>query len=247
VWICEGEKDANNVAALGLIATTNPGGAKVFQAELAQWFKGKQRAYILEDNDDAGRIHSNKILKVLTDIVPELAVVRFPDVPEKGDVSDWLALGGSKKLLLARAEQALKDSKQQDNLESLRASRVVMELYDWLWPNRFAIGEIGLLVGMPDEGKGQCLAYIAARASRGEDWPNGEGRAPLGNVLLLSAEDDLKKTVVPRLEAAGADLDRIEIIAMVREQNPKDGTRAKRMFSLVTDLEKLRRTTLIAS
>jgi DNA polymerase len=54
VWITEGEKDADNVAALGLIATTNPGGAKVFQAELAQWFKGKELAYALEDNDEAG-------------------------------------------------------------------------------------------------------------------------------------------------------------------------------------------------
>ena len=35
VWICEGEKDADNVADLGLIATTNPGGAKQFQPELA--------------------------------------------------------------------------------------------------------------------------------------------------------------------------------------------------------------------
>jgi hypothetical protein len=42
VWICEGEKDANNVAALGLIATTNPGGAGKWQHELTQWFKGKE-------------------------------------------------------------------------------------------------------------------------------------------------------------------------------------------------------------
>jgi putative DNA primase/helicase len=40
VWIPEGEKDADNVAALDLIATTNPGGAKQFQPELVQWFKG---------------------------------------------------------------------------------------------------------------------------------------------------------------------------------------------------------------
>jgi hypothetical protein len=52
VWISEGEKDADNVAALGLIATTNPGGAKQWQPELAQWFKDKKLAYILEDNDD---------------------------------------------------------------------------------------------------------------------------------------------------------------------------------------------------
>jgi hypothetical protein len=95
VWISEGEKDADNVAALGLIATTNPGGAKVWQPELAQWFKGKELVYVLEDNDDAGRTHTRKILAALTGMVPNIATVSFPELPEKGDVSDWLELGGN--------------------------------------------------------------------------------------------------------------------------------------------------------
>jgi hypothetical protein len=53
-------------------------------------------------------------------------------------------------------------------------------------------------------------------------------------VILLTAEDDIADTVAPRLKAAGADLDRIEIVQMVREA----GT--ERMFSLVTDLNLLR-------
>jgi hypothetical protein len=240
VWICEGEKDAVNVAALGLIATTNPGGAKVWQPELAQWFKGKELIYILEDNDEAGRGHTAKITAALAGIVPSIAVVRFPDVPDKGDISDWLELGGTKKLLLARAAQALKDSRERRDLESVCASSIEMEAYDWLWPDRFAIGEIGLIVGMPDEGKGQMLAYIAGRVTNGLEWPNSEGHAPLGNVILLTAEDDVKKTVVPRLKAAGADLDRIEIVKMMHERDPKDGKPIKRMFSLITDLERLR-------
>ena len=70
--------------------------------------KANRLAYILEDNDDAGREHTRKILAALTGIVPNIAVVPFPELPEKGDVSDWLEAGGNKKLLLARAEQALK-------------------------------------------------------------------------------------------------------------------------------------------
>jgi DNA polymerase len=49
IWLCEGEKDSDNVAALGLVATTNPGGATnpngvdgKWQSELNQWFKGKK-------------------------------------------------------------------------------------------------------------------------------------------------------------------------------------------------------------
>src|SRR5262249_48358227 len=93
VWICEGEKDAENVAQLGLVATTNPGGALKWQPELAKWFKDKQLVYVLEDNDDAGRAHTAKVISALRGIVPTIAVVSFSELPEKGDVSDWLALG----------------------------------------------------------------------------------------------------------------------------------------------------------
>jgi putative DNA primase/helicase len=68
---------------------------------------------------------------------------------------------------------------------------------------------------------------------RGE-WPFDEGRSPQGNVILLSAEDDASDTVVPRLLAADTDLERIEIVSMIRD------TAKRRMFSLVTDLPLLR-------
>jgi hypothetical protein len=83
--------------------------------------------------------------------------------------------------------------------------------------DRFAIGKLGLLVGLPDEGKGQILADMAARVTRGAEWPCDEGRAPQGNIVLLSAEDDAGDTVVPRLLAADANLDRVEIVNMVRD------------------------------
>jgi putative DNA primase/helicase len=109
-----------------------------------------------------------------------------------------------------------------------------MSALQWLWPDRFAIGKLGILAGLPDEGKGQVFADMAARVTRGSEWPCGEGVAPQGNVILLSAEDDPQDTVVPRLAAAGADLDRVEIVSMVRDSNKN------RMFSLVTDLALLR-------
>ena len=119
-------------------------------------------------------------------------------------------------------------------LQSTCAADVVMVAVEWLWQNRFALGKLGIIAGLPDEGKGLLLSYIAAQVTRGGAWPCGEGIAPLGNVLLFTAEDDLNDTVVPRLAAAGADLSRITIINMVRESG------ADRMFSLLTDLEMLR-------
>jgi putative DNA primase/helicase len=121
-------------------------------------------------------------------------------------------------------------------LASTAASGIEMKAIEWLWPDRFAIGKLGLIVGLPDEGKGQLFYYIAARITSKTDkqWPCGEGVAPDGNVILLTAEDDLGDTVVPRLEAAGADRSRVHIIKMVHHGDDK------RMFSLLSDLELLR-------
>ena len=119
-------------------------------------------------------------------------------------------------------------------LQSARASTFTMTAIQWFWPDRYAIGKLGLLVGLPDEGKGQIFADMAATATKGGAWPCNEGHAPKCNVVMLGAEDDPSDTVVPRLVAAGADLDAIEIISMVRNEQKK------RMFSLVTDLPLLR-------
>jgi hypothetical protein len=126
------------------------------------------------------------------------------------------------------------DGNSPPDLHSAPASTFELSALRWLWPGRFALGKLGLLVGLPDEGKGQVFSDVASRCTRGSEWPCGEGRAPEGNVLLLTAEDGISDTVKPRLLAAGADLDRIHIIKMVRHKK-KD-----RMFSLVTDLALLR-------
>jgi hypothetical protein len=132
------------------------------------------------------------------------------------------------------AARAARGIAQTTSLKSLRASAIKPAGIDWLWPGRFAIGKLGLVVGLPGEGKGQLLAYKAACITRARKWPCGEGHAPLGNVVMLSAEDDPSDTIVPRLIAAGADLERIEIVSMVREPNKE------RMFNLATDLALLR-------
>jgi putative DNA primase/helicase len=114
------------------------------------------------------------------------------------------------------------------------ASTYEMRGIMWFWNNRFAIGKLGLIGGLPDRGKGLITSHMIAKATMGGDWPCGEGRAIRGNVLILTAEDDIEDTIIPRLVAAGADLTRVHIVKMVRQ----DGD--KRMFSLVTDLALLR-------
>ena len=232
--ICEGEKDANGLAALGLIATTNPGGAGKWTPELNKWFAGFARANIYEDNDEAGRNHVAKVAGELAGIIPDIRVVSFRELPEHGDVSDWVKTGKTREELIARADQA----PQFIALESVCAADEEIAALEWVWPGRFALGKIGLLTGLPDEGKGLTFSDIIARITTGALWPCGEGVAPIGNVILLTAEDDIKDTVIPRLMAAGADLKRVHIIKLMREAGKE------RMFSLVTDLHMLRQKVL---
>jgi putative DNA primase/helicase len=186
----------------------------------------------------AENLHVKK-LQALQGIIPDIRIVSFPDVPKGEDVTYWIKeLGHSKQELLERCKAA-PPPQGETKLESVLASDVEIRAIEWLWSKRFAIGKIGVIAGLPDEGKGQVLCYIAGRITQGQTWPIAEGRSRLGNVVILSAEEDPADSLVPRLMAAGADTDHVRLIKMVREPG-EDGQTQKRMFSLIKDLEKLR-------
>ena len=88
VLIVEGEKDADNLAALGFTATTNPGGAKKWRDSFNQYLAGK-RIVILPDNDGPGREHLAQVAQSLAAAGIEARVVRLPSGVK--DVSDFIA------------------------------------------------------------------------------------------------------------------------------------------------------------
>jgi hypothetical protein len=212
IFICEGEKDADNVTRLGLIATTNPGGAAKWQPELARWFKDKQLVDILEDNDDAGRMHTGKIMSSLRGIVSTIAVIPFPELPPKGDVSDWLALGGNKLLLLARAEEAKKRATSRSYV-TINLAAAALRAHEWLWLGHLVRGNLELMAGNKGVGKSQIHCQYAACATTGCPWPNGVPG------IMVTAEDSTEDTLKPRLMAAHADLKLIEEFKGIRRNN----------------------------
>ncbi len=113
------------------------------------------------------------------------------------------------------------------------AATVATQNVDYVWKGRLARGKHTLLAGEAGEGKSQITCDIAARISRGSEWPDKCGNAPKGNVIILSAEDDPADTLVPRLVAAGADLRYIKILKAVQD---KTGTRK---FNLEMDIPRL--------
>lgn len=105
VFIVEGEKDANNLLDLQLIATTNAQGVGKWEPHFNHWLAGR-RVCILPDNDDAGRKHAYTIAAQLQPLAKQVRVVQLPTLPLKGDVSDWLAAGNTTKSLLEFVENS---------------------------------------------------------------------------------------------------------------------------------------------
>jgi hypothetical protein len=92
------------------------------------------------------------------------------------------------------------------------AESVAERPIDWLWRYRLAIGEMALLAGDGGLGKSSLLLAIAARITTGDEWPDKSGRAALGSVVIVSAEDSRETTLKPRLMALGADLKRVVFV-----------------------------------
>lgn len=103
---------------------------------------------------------------------------------------------------------------------SRKACDIKTRAINWLWKNRFAKGKVSLLAGEPGLGKSQLIVYLSAIITTGGSFPDG-APCEIGNVLILSAEDDAEDTIVPRLIAAGADTSKIYIIDAVKSEDNK--------------------------
>jgi hypothetical protein len=86
---------------------------------------------------------------------------------------------------------------------------------EWLWRNRVPLGMLTTFAGDPKLGKSFVTVAMASAVSRGDPLPEGDIPERPGSVILLSAEDDPARTIVPRLRAAGADLSRIHILESI--------------------------------
>lgn len=107
----------------------------------------------------------------------------------------------------------------------------------WLHHGKVPIGFLTLDVGDPGRGKSLANCALAATVSTGGLLPGGQ-RAPVGNVVYLSAEDSIAQTIRPRLEIAGANLPRIYFVETVKV-TLADNSVGESLFSLQRDLEKL--------
>ena len=106
-------------------------------------------------------------------------------------------------------------------------STVAPEHVNWLWPGRLPLGKLVVLDGDPAVGKSTLAVDLAARVTTGARWPDGT-ECPVGDVLILSAEDGLADTIRPRLDAAGGDPNRVHALTDVRYLAEDGATRVRR-------------------
>lgn len=115
---------------------------------------------------------------------------------------------------------------------------VIERAVEWLTHGvNIPLGKVSLLAGDPGAGKSTVTCDLAAVVSAGQP------RAPWaevlsGEVLMLSAEDDPADTILPRMRTAGADLNRVHVMAAVQDHDD-DGNVIKRSFNLTQDVERL--------
>ncbi len=120
VYICEGEKDTDAGRNRGLIATTNPNGAKAWRTTFTEHFGGRHVAVVM-DNDVNGRERGRAITAALLPVAASVVAIELPGLAINGDLSDWFDAGHSAADLLALVDQARAEGGRGVRLDDFRA------------------------------------------------------------------------------------------------------------------------------
>lgn len=133
VFIVEGEKDVERLVSMGFVATTNPGGASKGH-EKSKWqdsynpsLAGRS-VVILPDNDEAGRNHAQQVARSLNGTAQAIKILELPDLPEKGDVSDWLDAGGTRDKLIELVKSAPTWTPPKDGNKTTRVAKAEQQV-----------------------------------------------------------------------------------------------------------------------
>jgi RecA-family ATPase len=155
--------------------------------ELNAWFFGRKRVAIMEDNDKTGQAHVIEVANALRGSVPDIRIVTFRELPEHGDLTDWIEHGHGAADLLARVEAA----------KAHRIRPRPAPIGDWdgkpvpapeyVVANRIPAEQVFLFSGEGGEGKSIMLQQLCAAHSLGASWLGCEVRQ--GPAIWIECED----------------------------------------------------------
>ena len=203
VYWPEGERDVNNLTARNIPSVSACGGAGPGKL-LPQYFDALRGldVGVLVDDDPVGREFGREKARGLKGIARSVQLFKSK---VGNDISDALDVGYT-------LEQALEPIPDYEDVPSYVADQVRTRKVNWAWRDYFPLGKLALIEGDPGDGKSIMTADLAARWSTGTPMPDSSNGFGPASVLMVSAEDDPEDTLVPRLQAAGADLSRVHLM-----------------------------------
>jgi RecA-family ATPase len=216
VFFCEGERDADNLNALGLCTTTIVG-AGSWTDECVQALKERD-VVIMRDNDDAGIKRAQEAAEHLHGVASRLRMCLLPDLPPKGDVTDWIEAGGTvdqlQRIIEDVPDWASTDVPAPTTNAVALASNVApavaapklptvaplcfVKIEDWLdrdppqreWGvlDRFPLRNVSLISGEGSVGKSLLIMQLASAHIYAKGWLDTLPEP--GDALYLNAEDE---------------------------------------------------------
>jgi RecA-family ATPase len=189
VFVVEGEKKADALAALGLVATCNPFGAGKWPASFARHLAGRH-VVILPDNDAPGRAHADDVAAKIQGAAASVVRVDLPGLPDKGDIVDWLAAGGTAEALadLVAAAKASASAPPLPIINPISWAGIDPPVRRWLVEGWLAAGSGAFLTGDGGVGKSLFTQQLCTCIAAGERFLGLEVERCAA--LYVTCEDD---------------------------------------------------------
>ncbi|MEN3791835.1 AAA family ATPase [Fulvimarina sp. MAC3] len=169
VFVVEGEKDVDRLAKLGVVATCNSEGAGKWKPQHSEFLEGAD-VVILPDNDEPGQKHAQTVARSLKAKAARIRIAELPDLPNKGDVSDWLAKGNTVERLYEIVESA-SDWQPASTLGLVwMGEQNKLPPRKWLVKGLLGEGELSVMYAPSGGGKSFVALDLGARIAAGLDW-----------------------------------------------------------------------------
>ena len=219
ICIVEGEKDCDRLWKLGVPATCNAGGAGKWRDELNEFFRGGD-VVIIPDRDPQkthpktrepmfhpdgrpilpGQDHALAVARSLAGIATRVRVLElwkhWPSMPLKGDVSDWLAHGGTAEALYALIDVTALWTPDQPGgaapvplLYPFPIDGNTIPRRQWIVPGLLLRRNVTILVAPPGSGKSLMTLQMGLMMGTGRVWGGWKPREACKS-LIINAEDD---------------------------------------------------------
>lgn len=217
IYLVEGEKAADALVSIGVIATTSHAGASHWPEDITQYFAGAV-VIVVPDCDQPGWKYAKKVVEALLPVAKAIRVLDF-NLPELGDDAyEWVADGGDRARLaeLAKALPVITSIDQvvtpdwivpRETVEEMPAlpdeeppilvprqllnieswDDIEDEPVEWLIKDLLPRRSLVALYGPPGSFKSFVALSIAEAIATGKEWMGREIETP-GAVLYICGE-----------------------------------------------------------